>query len=115
VTILDNDGFAPIKVRTRRARLDRRNRARMRLACPKAARRRCAGRLTLTIRKGKKTVTLGSARYSVKPRRTASVAIPIEQKVLPLLAPKGGTAVILKARAKSKAVRLVKRRIQLLR
>jgi subtilisin-like proprotein convertase family protein len=115
VTILDNDGFAAIRVRTRRAQIDRRNRAPVRLACPKAARRPCAGRLILAIGKGKNAVTLGSVRYSVKPRRAKTVAVPLGAEALALLAPKGRTTVVLRARATSKAVRAVTRTLVLLR
>jgi subtilisin-like proprotein convertase family protein len=115
VTILDNDGFAAIRVLTRRARLDRRNRARVRLACPKVGRRACVGRLSLARGKGKKAVALGSVRYKLKPSSARAVRVRIGRRGLAVL-PRGRTTrVTLRARATSRAVRLVVRRLQLRR
>jgi hypothetical protein len=111
VKILDDDGFAPVKVLTRRTRLDRRKRASVRLACPRKARRPCAGRLSLLRPHGKKPILLGRGPYSIKPAHRRTVRVQIAQRKLKLL-PRGKTTrVTLKARPTSKAVRVTRSRL----
>jgi len=110
VKIVDDDGFARVKVRTRRARLSPRGRVRVRLACPRKARRACAGRLSIR-KKGKKRVVLGTARYSIEPRRKRAVRVRIKESRRALIAPGETTELRVIARARPKVVRDVKRRI----
>ena len=116
VTILDDDGFAAVKVLSRRLKLDRRGRAAVQLQCPKQARRACVGRLSLTRkRKGKKAVVLGTARYSVKPGRKQRVRVKVKKSKRALVPRRRATKVDLTASARSKALPPVKRRLPIRR
>jgi Calx-beta domain len=61
----------------------------VRLTCPKTEASRCRGRLKLTarIKRGKRkvTVTLGTARFSVRPGKAATVKLKLGKKAVRLL------------------------------
>jgi hypothetical protein len=69
-------GAAPaaIRIETRQARLVR-GTLRVRLKCSGPAGRSCGGRLILTAKHGKRTVTLASASYRVTAGRTSTVRL----------------------------------------
>jgi hypothetical protein len=69
-------GMAPAtgRIQIRQARLVR-GTLRVRLKCAGPAGKRCAGRLTLTAKRGKRTVTLGSAPYRISTGRTSTVRV----------------------------------------
>lgn len=55
----------------------------MRLTCTGPLGQRCRGRLTLTAKAGKRTITLGSARYTVLAGHAKTVRIRIRVAKLP--------------------------------
>jgi hypothetical protein len=68
--------FGGVAVLSRRVRVAR-GRARVRLGCPDAAVRRCAGMLTLTRRR---LVVLGSRQVLLRPGETQRVRIPLSRR-----------------------------------
>ena len=67
---------AAIRIETARAHL-RRGVVSLRVTCAGAAGQRCGGRVTLTARRGKRTITVGSAPYAVLAGRRATVRVRI--------------------------------------
>jgi hypothetical protein len=67
---------AVIWIETARAHL-RRGILSLRLTCTGAAGQRCSGRLTLTARRGERTITVGSSPYAVMAGRRATVRVRI--------------------------------------
>jgi hypothetical protein len=65
---------AAIRIETARARL-KHGIVSLRLTCTGSAGQRCSGRLTLTARRGKRTITVGSAPFAVPAGRSVTVRV----------------------------------------
>jgi hypothetical protein len=70
--------FAGAVVLSRRAGVDRKGRAWVRVGCPSATVRRCSGVLTLTRRR---SFIAGSKRFGLRPGREGRVAVPLSRAV----------------------------------
>jgi hypothetical protein len=93
-----NGVFAGLKVLIKSVRVDSKGRASIKVSCPAAAQGNCAGTLSMAARvtvvtgsnaarrkRKRKTYKLGSARFSVKPGKTASVRLKLPKRSLRLL------------------------------
>ena len=72
---------AAIRIATTRARIVRGTLS-VRIKCTGLAGQRCSGRMMLTAKAGKRTVTLGSAPYTLTAGRASTVRVPIRPRAL---------------------------------
>jgi hypothetical protein len=85
------DPFAGVTLAQQKSKVKKRKTAIL-VGCPVAAPPPCAGTLALTFRQGKKTLTAGSANFSIQPGATDPVAVKVSKKAWKRLGKKGKLA-----------------------
>jgi hypothetical protein len=85
------DPFAGVTLGKQKSKVKKRK-AKVMVGCPAGTPPPCAGTLTLTFRQGKKTLTAGSAGFSLQPGATDPVTVKVSKKAWKRLTNKGKLA-----------------------
>ena len=90
--------FAGVSIETAKARVKHRH-AIVQVACPAAAAPPCAGTMKLTFKQTRKTLTAGSASFSIGPGSTESLSLKISRQAMKRLVGRGKLATLATASA----------------